>query len=540
MHTTKFSAERLRLPLLDDYLREQHELTAVERFARAASERGGAPAEGHYRAPLPASPPAEGQQYAFEVDLDVCTGCKACVTACHNLNGLDEGETWRSVGILHGGTAAMPVRQSVTTACHHCLDPACMTGCPVGAYEKDSITGIVAHLDDQCIGCQYCTFTCPYEVPQYNVKRGIVRKCDMCRHRLAVGEAPACVQACPNGAIAITVIDKRQALEDAQGDAFLPGAPSPAITVPSTVYRSDRAPPRNLLPADFFRTTPAQRHAPLVVMLVLTQLSVGTFLIEAIANGLLTAEARAALQQPWSLTALLVGLTALGASVFHLGRPLYAFRAVIGLRTSWMSREIVAFGLFALLAVLYAGVPLLGPSPTHAAMRDWLRWLVSGVGLIAITCSVLIYHATRKAWWSATITSFKFFATAALLGLATTLAIAGGELPRRAVTMLSILMIAVSVIKAAGELAVLVHLRDKRYTELKRSAVLMTTDLRRWLIGRFAALAVGGVALPLANVHGERAVATIASFALLLCGELLERTVFFAAASSHRMPGTFK
>ena len=52
------------------------------------------------------------------------------------------------------------------------------------AYDKDPITGIVSHLDDQCIGCSYCIFTCPYEVPKFSSSRGIVRKCDLCQGRL--------------------------------------------------------------------------------------------------------------------------------------------------------------------------------------------------------------------------------------------------------------------------------------------------------------------------------------------------------------------
>jgi len=148
---------------------------------------------------LECPPKGEGRTLVYDL-LDACTGCKACVTACHSLNGLDEGETWRDVGTLFGGTGAEPVQQTVTTACHHCLDPACMNGCPVNAYDKDPVTGIVRHLDDQCIGCQYCILKCPYDVPKYSRKRGIVRKCDMCSGRLAAGEAPACVQACPNEA----------------------------------------------------------------------------------------------------------------------------------------------------------------------------------------------------------------------------------------------------------------------------------------------------------------------------------------------------
>jgi Fe-S-cluster-containing dehydrogenase component/DMSO reductase anchor subunit len=519
---------RVRLPLLDQYLREQHELTAVERFARAHDAK---PASDRYRALLPATPPRPGQQYAFEVDLDACSGCKACVTACHNLNGLDDGETWRSVGLLHGGTAASPVKQVVTSACHHCLEPACMHGCPVRAYEKDPVTGIVKHLDDQCIGCQYCTFTCPYEVPQYNARRGIVRKCDMCSGRLAAGEAPACVQGCPNEAIAIRVVDQHQVIEDAQGDAFLPGTPSPAITLPTTVYRTAQPPPRNLLPADFYHVAPSHHHAPLVAMLVLTQLSVGAFVIDAVVTRTLAEPARPL----HAVAALLVGLAALGASVFHLGRPLYAFRAVLGLRTSWMSREIVAFGLFAIFAMTYAFV-CLGRPP--GALADLLESVVAALGVVGVACSVLIYHATRKAWWSASLTGFKFFMTTALLGVATTLTtLATAGAPAEMVAQLCRLLAIASAVKLVGELAVLVHLRDKRYTELRRSALLLVRDLRRWTFARFVALAIGGIVLPVASALGGPSNAHVgASLVLLVIGELLERTLFFAAASAPGMP----
>ena len=196
-----------------------------------------------YRSLLPATPPGPGQQYAFEVDLDRCSGCKACVVACHTLNGLDETETWRDVGLLIGGSRSAPVMQHVTAACHHCLEPACMIACPVNAYEKDPVTGIVKHLDDQCFGCQYCTLACPYDVPKYHPGKGIVRKCDMCSSRLAVGEPPACVQACPHEAIAIRVVDQQQVVEDAEAAVFLPAAPDPQITLPTTTYKTRRAVP---------------------------------------------------------------------------------------------------------------------------------------------------------------------------------------------------------------------------------------------------------------------------------------------------------
>ncbi|MET0389133.1 MAG: DmsC/YnfH family molybdoenzyme membrane anchor subunit, partial [Polyangiales bacterium] len=344
-----------RLPLLpvEQLLREQSTLTAVERFSKLHDAPDAPLKEKYYRDLLPLNAPRPGEQYAFQVDLDLCTGCKACVSACHTLNGLDTDELWRTVGSLHGGTKDAPAQQTITTSCHHCLEPACLKGCPTLAYDKDPVTGIVKHLDDQCFGCQYCTLMCPYDAPKFNPARGIVRKCDMCSDRLAHGEAPACVQACPNGAIAIRVVERTAVVAAADAQAFLPGTPEPAHTMPTTQYKTSRELPSNMLPADFYRTRPEHAHLPLVIMLTLTQLAAGAFAVALAAGrgaGDLLVQA---------LLATGMGLMGLGASVFHLGRPLQAWRAFLGLRTSWLSREAVAFGVFAKCAVAYCGSLLL-------------------------------------------------------------------------------------------------------------------------------------------------------------------------------------
>ena len=78
--------------LVDLLLAEQQDLTPVERFARLHEITTPSPQE-RYRHLLPLSKPAPGEQYAFTVDLDRCSGCKACVSACHSLNGLEDNET---------------------------------------------------------------------------------------------------------------------------------------------------------------------------------------------------------------------------------------------------------------------------------------------------------------------------------------------------------------------------------------------------------------------------------------------------------------
>lgn len=558
--------KRVRLPVLSQLLDEQRDLTAVERFSQHHDDVEGPLQERFYKDLLPASPPRPGEQYAFEVDLDQCSGCKACVTACHSLNGLDEDETWRSVGLLHGGSPSAPVQQTVTTACHHCVDPGCMHGCPVGAYEKDPMTGIVRHLDDQCIGCQYCIFTCPYEVPQFNTQKGIVRKCDMCADRLEVGEAPACVQACPNEAIAIRTVNVSEVIDSAQNDSFLPGAPSPGITVPTTNYKSSKPMPANMLPADFYRVHAAHPHMPLVVFLVLTQLSVGAFIMSLILPEVLSASSWGVLAPYHGLTALLLGLMALGASTSHLGRPLYAYRAFIGVRTSWMSREIIVFGGFSAAAPLYAAALVLAHQPAWlpelalldslrplaASVTRPLRWAVAAAGLLGVFCSVMLYAVTGRYWWAFPRTAYKFFMTTVVLGIATALAVmfamfSGAPLPADVLAVgkfFALILVATTIAKLAAEAGVFVHLRDRQQGDLKRSALLLRGELARFTVGRFGFGVLGGVLIPglgLTSLDlGSPGLAMALSFgslAFLVAGELLERITFFGAMSAPRMPG---
>jgi formate dehydrogenase iron-sulfur subunit len=387
-------------------------------------------------------------------------------------------------------------------------------------------------------------------VPQYHAGLGIVRKCDMCSDRLAASEAPACAKACPNEAIAITLVDQCRAVEDARQGTFLPGAPSPRITVPTTQYETARALPSELLPADFYAVAPSPHHTPLVLMLVLTQLSVGALWAPLALGFLLPESVLVALRPLHALVAVSIGLVAMGASVLHLGRPLYAFRALLGLGTSWLSREILAMGLFAPLAAAYAAVAYQArAAPLSAAsmhgIEEALGVLVAVTGLAGVTCSVLVYHATRRPGWSAAGVGFKFLLTTVVLGLATTLVTLEGFAARlgdvataRAVAPVveaaARLLAAAALLKLTGELLAFRHLGDRRFTARKRSALLMKNELRGYTLGRFTAGVAGGVLLPLL---GRGLAAAAVGVVLLTLGELLERTLFFAASSSRGMAG---
>lgn len=536
--------------LIDRFLDEQANPTAVERFARE-HDAGQVPHEaGQYHALMPATPPGSGQQYAFDVDLDTCTGCKACVTACRSLNGLDADETWRSVGLLvDGASPEQSVQQHVTTACHHCVDPGCLTGCPVDAYQKDPDTGIVSHLDDQCIGCGYCLMTCPYEVPRFDERRGIVRKCDLCADRLADGEAPACVQACPTHAISVRVIDVAEA-EEAAAEPWPFAAPDPALTTPTTTYRTERD-LATAEPADLSALTPSRSHPALAAMLVLTQLAVGATLVGLAVDA----------SPVGALVALLAAVTGLAASVAHLGRPRYAHRAVIGVGHSWLSREIVAFTAFAGLLALDVAVRLTGAGdavaaaalgPARPLATVGLPVATAAAGLAGVACSAMVYAVTGKRWWRLRTTGTRFALTTLACGLAVVLAtvttgawLTGGAAGHTSHLLATVLPVVVTV-KLGVEGSVLRHVRAPVSDELARTARLLTGALvasSRWRVGLGA---LGGIVLPSwvgvllagpGSDDGAVAVAAIAAAAVLTAGELVERWQLFTAVSGRRMPG---
>ena len=521
--------------LIDEFLAEQRDLSAVDRFSLRHVDTIAPAMERYYIDLMPATAPGPGEQYAFAVDLDSCTGCKGCVAACHSLNGLDDGESFRRVGALHGGSDVAPFHQTVTTACHHCIDPACLSGCPVDAYEKDPISGIVRHLDDQCIGCQYCTLTCPYEVPKYNHRLGIVRKCDMCSDRLVDGEAPACVQACPTNAISITIVNvgERRAHSATVGSTLVPGAPSSALTVPTTLYTSRRvAMTARAVDADLF--TPSSTHTPLAVMLVLTQVSVGALIAQVSSGRSGTVGA---------LFAMVCAIVALGASVLHLGRPQYAWRAVIGLRHSWLSREIVAFGAFAVAGVLYGLIRLFDVLPSGVATWCAIPALISGI--VGVFCSAMLYVVTGRAVWSFTPTMARFAATSVVGGIASLLVVElmADAATRREVGVLVVLLAAATAAKWFGEF----HTNRtsiERGMEFRGRAILLRTDLHRQRELRSVLALGGGVIVPVvvtaaaANApHVVAVVMGLAAWSLVIMSEILERRLFFASAVTPRMPG---
>lgn len=142
------------------------------------------------------------------VDTTRCTGCEECVAACKSENqlGKDLPRRWKQrIDDLSSTRYTTIERRSgdhyIRRFCRHCVEPACVSACIVGALEKTP-EGPVVYDSDKCIGCRYCMMACPYGVPRYEWEEPTpyVRKCTMCYHRLKEGREPACVEACPEKA----------------------------------------------------------------------------------------------------------------------------------------------------------------------------------------------------------------------------------------------------------------------------------------------------------------------------------------------------
>jgi formate dehydrogenase iron-sulfur subunit len=536
----------MRRDLLQMLLGEQQELPFVERFAQAESSLQFR-RSGIYRELIPDRKPNPGEQLAFQVNLDACTGCKACVSACHSLNGLDEHETWRDVGLLIGHDPEEPYQQHITTACHHCVDPACLNGCPVLAYEKDPATGIVRHLDDQCIGCQYCVLKCPYDVPKYSQRRGIVRKCDMCFNRLARDEAPACAQACPSSAISIEIVslDSVRAATAENGRRLVPGAFPSSYTRPTTAYLGRKPIPQNARPADQSRLRLEHPHWPLIVMLVLTQMAAGL-------------SAMGASLSVWDLTrfTLIIGPVSLAicislgagltASILHLGRPLGAWRAWLGIRTSWMSREILALGAFfasALALMITAWLPIKWPLFDASIQQNLLiqgTRITAVIGVVSVACSAMIYIDTQRPFWAWQQVLPKFFGSVIVAGLmgGALLTVDYQELAGFSRSLLNAGLIAFLLL-ASWELTGSLYALHRKQHPLRVSSKIIWFRLPHLgylrVIGAALAAALGLLAnrLPAGCQPWLTLLVCVLSFAWIFG----ERYTFFVSAVAPRMPG---
>lgn len=500
---------------------------------------------GNYSIDIP--PLKEGEQYRFHFDATACVGCHCCEVACNEQNGNSADVKWRRVGEMEGGTFPNVVQFFNSMSCNHCIDPACLNGCPTESYIKLD-NGIVFHEDDSCIGCQYCTWNCPYEVPVFNKDRGIVTKCHMCVDKLEAGQTPACVQACPAGAIEIEVVNKQEWIKyDMEKEGVAPHLPDIEVTKPTTRYTLPENLP-DMKPADEHITSPAHSEMPLVFMTVLTQMSVGgmTALFFGELMHFLGFTNLASGSFWFSLFIIIPALIGLPLSALHLGRPLLARTAMKNWKNSWLSREALALGIYA-----GAGVVLSIGYLFDLSFIIFVALLAAALsGIYGIYAQSMIYRIKARPSWDRVSTTKRFLGTSytgfILIGFLLTLQGFGSS--AMAILSLTLLVAFYQILVIYEEKTFYRYLNDKEknFYQLNKTKYLLQNNFAKHLKLRYYTLIVSGIGLPmlsiilLANQSELSAVNLLGvSFIIATCSELLGRYIFYVSTVPLGLAGNF-
>jgi Fe-S-cluster-containing dehydrogenase component/DMSO reductase anchor subunit len=506
---------------------------------------------GNYSIDIP--PLKEGEQYRFHFDTTACVGCHCCEAACNEQNGNSSEIKWRLVGELEGGVFPHTMQFFNSMSCNHCIDPACLKGCPTESYTKLD-NGIVFHEDDTCIGCQYCTWNCPYEVPVFDKNRGIVTKCHMCHEKLEKGQTPACIQACPAGAIQIEVVHKEEWIQnDMAKEGIAPNLVDVNVTKPTTRYtlpddKQKKELLKNLKPANDHSIKPAHSELPLVFMTVLSQISLGG--IGALFFGMLLKlfgfENLAQANFMMSFLVLLPLLIGLPLSALHLGRPILAHTAMKNIKTSWLSREALALGLFAGFGI----VSSIGYFFEQTFITASFLSLALVSALYGVYAQSMIYRVPARPSWNRVSTTKRFFSSSfvGFILVSLILSVQGQNSSAMTLISLALLVAAYQVLTIYEEKTFYKYLDKEHsdYYELNRTKYLLENEFKTLLQIRYNTLIAFGVVLPMLaslflanNDNGSAQIILSLSFIGALISELIGRYIFYVSVQAKGLAGNF-
>jgi Fe-S-cluster-containing dehydrogenase component/DMSO reductase anchor subunit len=337
-------------------------------------------------------------RYAFVFDQNRCTGCHACRLACTIESGLALDQSWRSIHTFNQRHDPRAPAFHLSLACNHCATAACMNACPALAYRRDAATGAVLVDEAKCIGCRYCTWACPYDAPRFDAARGVVTKCTFCVERLTEGRQPACAALCPTGALKVEKLPEEEITNAVTG--FPASCLGPAVKIvpwregsgaqPPWPSRMQSAGPAPLRPsaAELMQPPgPVPIQPPPSRITLRSEWSLALFTLLMMLLVALVA-ARAVADLDVSVVPFLgLALAGMGLSTMHLGKPFRAWRAVLGVASSWLSREVLAFTLF-----VASGAAYLVAAPGGAV----LGWIALGLGAVTLIAVDMVYRVALR------------------------------------------------------------------------------------------------------------------------------------------------
>lgn len=274
-------------------------------------------------------------------------------------------------------------------------------------------------------------------------------------------------------------------------------------------------------------------HWPLIGMLLLTQMSAGLFAFAWFS----TLEWTPAITRALATIGCLALHAGLGVSVLHLGRPLGAWRFFLGLRTSWMSREILAFGIF---AALVSGAAAACWLPPLSFLAGPLIAASAAVGVGAVFTSVMIYVDTHRAFWGLKLTAPKFYGSTFLLGATVGTAVLTATAYGTAATLqLAITAILLRIGLFAWRSRALAW-AEKDPTHPAFQSTRTIRHLLPWVPAADLALFVLSLVAGLAAIGSHHPIFGVLAAGLALCSTLaaqvLERFTFFTTCPAPHMP----
>jgi Fe-S-cluster-containing dehydrogenase component len=311
----------------------------------------------------------------FLFDLNQCTGCAACELACSMENDLGWGNSWRKVYGSQPLEPSTDPRFFLSLACNHCEDAPCQDQCPALAFERDAITGALLIQEDKCIGCRYCSWVCPYGAPVFKEDDAVMQKCTLCSPRLIDGLEPACVNSCPTSALKFGEL---------QGPETVDGFPDTDARprVRFEPLRPNAVLPRLVLPADISWPAAGQGTRQSLVEIGMKQ-EWPLWVLTSVAPLLVACHVLQIETGWWGVGAAFGGMM---LSTLHLGKKSRAWRAVLNLRRSWLSREIFFFSGFAGTLLLSTLLP---------AWQAFALWPGLLSGLLALLAMDRLYDPVR-------------------------------------------------------------------------------------------------------------------------------------------------
>lgn len=345
---------------------------------------------------------------SFVFDSNRCTGCHACRVACGVENGLPPELSWRRIETFNDRHHPGVPLFHLSLACNHCAEPACMYACPASAYRRDPVSSAVLLDESKCIGCKYCSWACPYDAPVFDAGRGVMSKCTFCNHRLELGLKPACASLCPTRALDFADLPEADLVNEIDG--FPVTELGPRIRI-ARLKPERRLPVASEVLSDGGHAG-GRPQAPAKISLR-SEWSLMLFTsLAAIQVAWLTSAVAGAVFLPPLPFFLAATLTMVLGSL-HLGRPLKSYRAVLNIRHSWLSREVLALSAFFATAVAYAWL-----APDSLVLGA----AATGVGFSALYCGDQVYGVLERSGsgygHSASVLWTGFFLTSVLVGSA--------------------------------------------------------------------------------------------------------------------------